>query len=86
MKRLVPIAELSVALGIVASVLYIYYPRKISVTIKSIQYQLGTNRHVKPVTVKVIGSLRRSLMGLPIFHGTFDIIGASVPNPDNQRP
>jgi hypothetical protein len=83
MKVSAAMAAVAVAAAGVGMVVYTY-PRPVSVTIKGLQYQLGTKGHVKSVTVRVHGVLRRSLTGIRIFRGTIDIQGATVSNPDNS--
>jgi hypothetical protein len=73
--------------GLVLLALYAFrtYPRQVAVTLQGVQYQVGSDKEIKPVILRVDGTRARPLFGPETFAGTVDISGASMPNRLNGR-
>lgn len=78
------------AIGIIALVLIGLairtYPRDISLSIKGVEYKLGSTGSVRPVTLQLNGILQTSLLGKRTLKGTVDILGVTVPNVSKKMP
>ena len=61
------------------------YPWNVAITLEGVQYQLGSHRGVKPVTLRLHGTRDRPLFGPETFDGTVNISGASIPDRLNGR-
>ena len=62
------------------------FPRNVSLSLRGVEYQLGSKRYgVKPVVLRLSGTLHTSLWGVKTFSGTLSIAGATVQNKDNGR-
>lgn len=85
MKRLAfGVIVIAFALG---AVVFYTYPRHVARVMKGVEYRVGAGHpHIVPVTIRVHGTLRRSLTGLRTFQGILRISGASVSHPDDNRP
>ena len=65
------------ALVLIGSYVFRTYPRHVVVILHGIQYQLGTDKGVKPVTLTLNGTREQPLFGAETFDGIVDISGAS---------
>lgn len=81
MKRITTVIFV-IILMVIAAITFRTYPRNISLSLKGVEYQLGRSSHydIKPITLKVKGIRKTSLLGHHTFTGTITIIRNSAPN------
>jgi hypothetical protein len=86
MKR--PLLIVMGVMLLAAGAIVVYtFPRHVAVSLTGVKYALGTEpNQVVPVAIQIHGTVRKSLTGSQTFQGTVGVLGASVPNPDNDRP
>ncbi len=62
------------------------YPRRINITLRGVQYKLGSSRQVvTPVTLTLHGTYERPLFGPETFSGTIEITGTTRPDRANGK-
>ncbi|WP_223067702.1 hypothetical protein [Paenibacillus caui] len=73
MKRL-KIWVYGLVVVLIGTLFWYTYPRHVSIELKGVKYQLGEENasFLKPVTVRLEGSVNRSLFGRATFSGTID--------------
>lgn len=74
----------AIVLVLIGWVIIRVYPRDISLSVKGVEYKLGSPQGGKPVTLQLNGTLQTSLLGTRKFDGTVSIYGVTTPNPDNK--
>lgn len=80
--------RLVVAMGVIVLLggyIFRTYPRNVAITLHGVQYQVGSHRGVKSVTLRLHGTRNRPLFGPETFDGTVNISGASIPDRLNGR-
>jgi hypothetical protein len=84
-KWIAGIGVVVAAIGIY--VVWVTYPKPISLNVEGIKYQLGDKNPelAHPITIKINGELQTSLTGNQKFKGTIDLEGVDIPVPVDQR-
>ncbi len=85
MKRVLSTIAVLLIVTVFIAALYAM-PKRISLSLTGVEYQLGHGRtEVHPISLVIRGRLHGAWTGQRTFVGTISIQGAHMPNPDNKH-